>query len=249
MKHHSLCLFIFTVVIGLSATASASHHQIQFISYSRGWAPFEFVEGRNVHGLSIDLFYEVMPKDITKIITPNPEPEQYMFSKTWPIYTRLEAVEWQNTDNLWWSDPVLPMKTVLYSSIKNPVEYNGPKSLSGKTIGCVKGYYYPKMEAMFASQKAIRHDVPKEILLFQMLKEGRIDAIIMDDVTALWLLHNTKGLNANDYHLAKNIIDSVQLRFLFNKARDWEKQLETVNENILKIKENGRLEELISKYR
>ncbi len=76
----------------------------------------------------------------------------------------------------WWSEPVLSLKNVLYSSVIKPRAYADPSSLSGLTLGCIRNYFYPVAQPLFDNRQATRYDVNSDLVLLRMVKAGRVDA-------------------------------------------------------------------------
>ncbi len=243
-------LLIFLVFLGIPMAAQATDDTVIFALFTRGWAPFEMTVGREATGVATDIFREVMPANVNAVVELDPTPRKYLYHATKPVYTRLEAKEWVDPSfEYLWSDPVVKLESVLYSSAETPVEFTGVEGLEGKIIGCVRNYTYPRVEPLFEAEKAQRYDVNKEHLLLRMVKAGRVDVAVMDAIQAKWLIRNSNEFDAADFHVSAAPVSVVDLRFVFNMAPGWDKRLPEVNARIKKIQENGKLDEIFSKYR
>lgn len=223
--------------------------QVIFALFPRGWPPLE-MNADKAKGAAVDIFHQVMPDGVAKEVTPMPKARRALYSQEKPVYTRLEAVEWMPSGyDFWWSAPVLPLRSVLYSPSANPLDYSGPSSLEGKTIGCIRNYSYPTVEPLFAEEKAKRYDVNREIILLRMVKAGRVQAAVMDELTARWLIRKSEDLRPGDFHVATTPVDQVDLRFAFNKVEGWDRHLPEINSKISQLRQSGHLEEILARYR
>ncbi len=245
-----IVFFLVLATTCLTSAAYASGQKMVYALFSRGWPPMEMVTDGKTYGLALDILREVLPNGVELVVEPMPAPRKALYNPEGSVYTRLEAREWMRKDvDCWWSDPVIPLTTVLYSSAGAPMEYDGPESLVGKTIGCIRNYSYPAIEELFSSRRAVRYDVNSEPVLLRMLKARRIDAIAVDLVGIDWVIRNTEDVEAENFHVAFQPVSTVDLRFAFNKVPGWEKYLPEMNMRIRQIKEDGTLERLVQNYK
>lgn len=230
-------------------TAMAEGRTVTLGYFARGWAPYEVLTNTIPSGIAVDIFEEIIPDSITKNVELYSKPRELLIHNDAPIYTRLEAIEWvPEPDRFLWSEPILREDSIIVSSARVPLEYSGLDSLEGKIIGCIRNYTYPAIEPLFLEGKATRYDVNKDILLLRMVKQGRVDGVAINKRTALWLLKTTPSLSREDFHFAEQPLSSVWLRFVFNHVSGWKDCLQVVNRRIQAIRENGTLDEILSKY-
>lgn len=233
-----------------SVSAQAAKTTLTYALFSRGWPPLEMMTNGEPHGLAVDILKEVLPDDVELTVTPMPAPRRSLYSVEGGVYVRLEAREWMRTEfDYWWSDPVLPLVTSLCSPIDRPLEYKGLHSLEGKTIGCIRNYSYPFIEGLFRSGKATRYDVNSDQVQLRMLKAKRVDAAVIDRISAGWIVRHMKDVSMLDFYVAPKPLGAVSLRFAFNRVLGWEKVLPEINRKLRQIKKNGTLERLLQKYR
>ncbi len=200
-------------------------------------------------GVAVDIFNAVMSPDFNTSVVPFNQPRKLLYGDTDPVYTRLTSRKWLSTEyHYLFSDSVMPLTNVMYSSARKPLEYRGPISIAGKTIGCIKNYTYPGIELVMAAGKTKRYDVNTIPVLLRMVKEGRVDGAVMDEGEAQWVIRNTPGLAPEDFHVATQPVDEVQLCFVFNQAPGWEKCLPQVNSRIKILRESGLLDRILSRY-
>lgn len=238
--------FLVILVPGISF----AQDKVIFALFTRGWAPFEFVADGNPYGAAVELHKALMPDGVEAVVDMMPAPRSVLRIPGNPIYTRIECRKWVDDPSKYlWSDTVLTVNNVLYSPASKPVSYAGEESLYGLTIGCIKNYFYPEVQSLFDSGKATRYDVNGDILLLRMLKEGRVDAAVFDDVTAAWLIHQASDLTLEDYHVAEKSLGRADLQFVFNKNTEWQKRLPELNRKIQAKREDGTIDEIMSRYR
>ncbi|WP_158947031.1 substrate-binding periplasmic protein [Pseudodesulfovibrio cashew] len=249
---NSPILFLATLLatfLALSTPLLAGEETVTFAFFPRGWPPFEMTKDGEMRGAALDIFQAIMPREMKKDIEPIPKPRTLLHSPSDKVYTRMEAKGWMPEGfDYWWSAPVLKISDVLYSRADAPFEYHGPESLAGKTIGCVRNYTYPKVEALFTTGKAHRYDVNHDILLLRMVKAGRVDAAILDDITAKWMIRNSEDFSPEDFHVAAMPVDSSELRFVFNRVAGWDRWLPSINARIRALRDNGGLRRILNKY-
>ncbi len=243
-------IIVWLMVILILPAGAGAADKITFSLLAREWPPFEMVIDGKPLGASVDLFKELMPQDMEALVETIPASRSVLRKQGKPIYTRLEAREWfEDPSEFLWSEPVLTVKTVLYSSINKTIEYTGPGSLHGLKIGCIKQYYYPEVQPLFDSGVAERYDVNSSLVLLRMLKAGRVDVAVFTDVVAAWLILESKDVGVEDFYVSTKAISSSGLRFVFNKDEEWEKRLPELNQKIASKRAAGTIERIMSNYR
>lgn len=255
MNSRDCCLRLLSVAVMLfvmagNAVADSGPKRVVFALFSRGWLPMEMMVDNAPAGIAVDVFKAVMPSGITADVEPFTRPRRLLYSSQDGVYTRLTAREWLNdTHQYLFSDPVMSIYDRMYSSVHTPLEYTGPESIEGKTIGCIKNYSYPKIEPMMAAGRAFRYDVNRTHVLLRMVKEGRVDGVVMDAREAAWTIRNTDGLESSDFHISTRPVDQVELRFVFNPVPGWETYLPEINARIKALREGGELDRILSRYK
>lgn len=248
----SLCILSVLLLAGSFFPGVArAEWTVTLAVFSREWAPFEMVVDGEAEGASLDLFKAVMPDDVNLAVELLPAPRSVLHRRGAPIYARLESKKWwtRNVDKYLWSDPVLTVKSVLYSPVGNPVNYDGDESLYGLRIGCIRNYVYPGVEHLFADGKAERYDVNNDVLLLRMVKAGRVDVAVFDDISACWMIRQAPSMRCADFYVAERPVGISELRFVFNMDDGWARRLPEVNENIQARREDGTIDRILDQYR
>lgn len=242
-------LIVLSFFFCLAPQPANAADKVTFALFTRGWPPLEMTRDGQGVGAAVDIFREVMPEGMVTKVEPLQKPRAYLRENHGGIFTRLEAKSWiAHPDRFWWSDPVIEMTNVLYSPSGVPLEFKDLSSLEGKRIGCIKNYSYPDIEPLFAAGKAVRHDVNQDYLLLRLVKSGRVDAVIMDAVTARWIIRNSDEFNKANFYVAKKPLAKKDLRFIFNKVEGWDRHLPEINRQIRQLRESGGLQRILSNY-
>jgi polar amino acid transport system substrate-binding protein len=242
-------LLLVVVVLGATLSVGAGD-SITFALFTRGWPPFEMVVEGEPQGAALDIFRASMPAGVEPVVSMKPAARSALRERGDTLYTRLECIDWMDdAENFLWSEPVMTLETVLYSTSAHPVEYRGESSLFGLTIGCIKGFNYPEVETLFESGKANRYNVNSDLVLLRMLKAGRVDVALFDRATVNWLIRNSIELRPEDYHVAADPLGRSQLRFAFSKSPEMIPLLKSINERIRVNREQGVYDRIMEQYR
>ncbi len=106
----------------------------------------------------------------------------------------------KNQTRYTWSKALFFDRDEFVSHQKNKLEYNGPSSLYGKSIGGIKGFKYFGVDQLVKQKKAMRINVDSETLLVDILKKQRVDVAIISRATLDYLVPAGERLNL--FHLS-----------------------------------------------
>ena len=250
------CLYQLVIVAIVWAMFSApgaalAGETVTLTVFSREWVPFEMVVDGRVEGVTLDLFKAVMPDGVDLAVEVLPAPRSVLHQRGAPVYTRLECRDWWTRDEAkyLWTDTVMTVKSVLYSPAGKPVDYVDTSSLHGLRIGCIRNYVYPEVEPLFAAGLAQRYDVNSDLLLLRMVKVGRVDVAVFDDLSAAWMIRRAPDMACKDFYVAKKPLGTAELQFVFNMVRDWKRHLPEINAKIRAAQANGTVDGILARYR
>lgn len=251
--HNSFSRFVVSVFFlagSFFPGVAVAGNEVTFALFTREWPPFEMVVDGKPVGAAVDLFKALMPPDVRTRVELFPSPRSRLRAPVGPVFARLESRKWVKApDSFLWSDPVMGVKTVLYSPKGNPREYGGDCSLYGLTVGCIKEFIYPEVRHLFAGGLVARYDVNDELILLRMLKAGRVDAALFDDVSVAWMIRNSEEMAPDDFHVARDPLGSENLRFFFNKNEEWRRRLPEINRLIREKRADGVIDAIMDRYR
>ena len=87
-----------------------------------------------------------------------------------------------------WSPPFLRDEDVVVSLLEHPVDYEGPESLVGRTVGLSMGYYYFGIDELVRAGRIQRDDAINEESSLDKLARRRIDATVVTQRTFDYLM-------------------------------------------------------------
>jgi polar amino acid transport system substrate-binding protein len=89
-----------------------------------------------------------------------------------------------------WTPPFLRDEDVVVSLVEHPVDYEGPESLVGKTVGLSMGYYYFGIDELVRAGRIQRDDAVNEESSLDKLVRRRIDATVVTQRTLDYLVRH-----------------------------------------------------------
>lgn len=144
-----------------------------------------------------------------------------------------------------WTSTLFDDRDDIISNIKTPIEYQGPKSLYGKSIGGVLGYYYFGINEAVSEGKIKREDANSEKSLLEMIMRERVSAGIISNATYNYLV-DKQGWQGK-FHLSQEPHDLYTRHILVPR------ELENLFPPLLSITENMLSEpkwrSILDKYR
>jgi polar amino acid transport system substrate-binding protein len=119
------------------------------------------------------------------------------------------------------------------------------RDLEGKTIGGVHGYFYRKLNALFASGKALREDAPGETALLLKQLAGRTDYSVMRTLDFHYLRRNDTRMAAlamSPFVVSHFAMYCARTKYSVVTLQE----LSSAQERLLQA---GALEKILQKYR
>lgn len=254
-----LAITLFTTT--LVATSSVWHPSladdtqkvIRIASPPSGWPPFLIPPGNEVNqsGIMLDVMREVATKSgyaIQMSFYPEKRSRLLLFEGGIDAYPK--AKEWVETPgNYLWTNPIVISRDVLIFRQTNPIHFETVRDLGGLNIGVIHGFQYPALEKDFNSGTIKRHEAKNTKSILGMVLRGHIDAAVTNRHVADWLIRNNKELINEDFSFSSQSIDSAPYRFAFSRKPCWEEFIEQFNQELSRMKKDGRLEAIFARYR
>ena len=143
-----------------------------------------------------------------------------------------------------WTSKIFDDRDDVVSSVKTPVEYKGPESLYGMTIGGVLGYYYFGINEAVDSGRVKRHDSYSEKTLLEMIYHNRVSAGIISNATFNYLVakHGWQGR----FHLSTKPHDLYSRHVLI--PHEYEDIQATINAITKEILNDPKWQKILDKY-
>ncbi|QEN05411.1 transporter substrate-binding domain-containing protein [Thiospirochaeta perfilievii] len=212
------------------------------------WYPYSN-ESSPREGLSIEIIIEAFKTQnytVTVIITPWARAIREVLNSEYDILANVWFSK-ERAEEFLYSDYYYTNTITFISNIDDPFEYTNLESLSGKTIGTIRDFYYN--ELFMNSEKFIRE--PANDLLQNILKVvyGRIDLTLSDEVVAKSNIRDTRmDLYSKIYFSKKPLIENkLYITCSYKNSRNKE-LIEAFNRGLEVIIKNGEYKRIINKY-
>ncbi|RDU24022.1 transporter substrate-binding domain-containing protein [Anaerosacchariphilus polymeriproducens] len=122
---------------------------------------------------------------------------------------------------------------------KEKAVINGPDDLSGKKVGVQTG---TTGDLLISDEDSINVErFNKAVEAVQALKQGKIDAVVIDDQPAQVFIKGTKGLKILD-------TEYVEEDYAISIAKENENLLKDINKAIKELKDDGTLDRIVDYY-
>ncbi|NDV21884.1 ABC transporter substrate-binding protein [Desulfovibrio sp. JC022] len=119
-----------------------------------------------------------------------------------------------------------------------------PKDLLGKTVGVVRGYYYPVYSPYFADGRINSHILENENKLVQLLLADRLDQALMNKDFAFYQIKE-QGLNGK--LAVSKPYDSLEMMIRFHPSK--KDAIPRFNKAIDKLLNDGTIKKIYDQYR
>ena len=253
-----LILFISIYIIfnNTSLLSQEDTSKRDFIIYANnidGYAPYSIIpkdDKLRPYGISQDIIDEITNLYGIEIRNEKyPEKRNQLYLTKGLIDAKSKAKEWVKEPNLfYWSDPYIDITNVIMYLKSKPLKIDTIEDLLGKTIGSRLGYRYQLFAEYFDQKKIFRHDSKNNVLLFKMLAAEKTDAVIVNKTEALWTIkENPEFYNLFEFSELK--VGTAGYRFVFTKKYDWRPFIKFVNEELKRMKKDGRFNEILNRYK
>ncbi len=186
------------------------------------------------------LDYKVIPEKIPRKRVDQMLLEGYIDGTT-------RAKEWTaNPDEFAFTDPVVDIEEVLFVPKDSDLQFEVPEDLFSRTLVTHLGYHYPALEPHLESGKIQRFDVSRDKDMFKYVLHGEdMHAAIADRLVGKWILLN-EGLQ-DEFRTIPKKLSEYGFRLMLRK--DWADFAESFNSELEVMRENGELDEILSRYR
>jgi len=242
MRNYWLCLIVLLLNPGL---CYGQENAIRFNVTPMGFPPFVFSSPPS--GIMYDVLIHVAQQQGLSVIAHRvAEDRVAVLLDNQKLDAHASAIEWMPTPQKYaFTDPILQVRDVVFSRKGTGFDYSSPADLFGRSIGVRTGYSYQSLTEHFASGAIHRTDSNSELYLLQLLARGRLGIAIITEHVGLWLIreNNLKPV----YSISKKAIDTTDYRIVMTKK--WQPFINAFNKELALIKSNGKLKEMLSKYR
>lgn len=243
-------LLLGIMLFPISKATGESRREAIIVSVPKeGWPPYIIVgdDPQQSSGIMLDVL-RVATKSAGRdlVIKLFPERRSQLMIKEGTVDTLPKAKEWVDvpSDFLWTAPVVTSTDVLIYQASRTELK-NQP--IVGLDIGAVLGYSYPTLDPLFDQKEIRRHDATSTENLLNMLQHGHVDAAVTNRHVANWIIKNSKTLAPEDF-VYGYAVGSAPYRFAFTRMWDNRTFISAFNEELARMRQDGRLEALLSKY-
>ena len=242
MRIYSFSLLILLLGHGFCYGQDAS---IRFNVTPQGFPPY--VISTPPAGIMFDVLKHIAQQQNIHVVPERiPENRVYTLLDNNKLDAHASALEWvERPENYLFSDPVLKVRDVVFTRENFPFNFNKVEDLLGRSVGVHTGYSYQSLSQYFEDGKIKRLDSNNELYMLKMLSRNRLDIAIITEHVGLWLIKKNKIKQR--FNISKKAVDTTDYRLVFSK--NWQPFLIEFNKALAIMKANGKLKEILSRYR
>ena len=247
MKRKLVSLVLATTMIAALAgcgsesdTAGGSEKKTLVMATNAEFPPYEYKEGDKIVGIDAEIAQAIADELGMKL-----EIEDIAFKSIIPEVVSGKAdmgvagmtVTDERKENVAFSDPYATSAQVII--VKNDSDIATPEALEGKTIGVQLGTTGDIYSADIKGAKIERYNKGVDAIL--ALTQGKVDAVIIDRQPAMVFVEKNEGIKIVDKEFT---VEDYAIAI----GKDNKDLLDKVNKALAKLKESGKLQEIIDKY-
>lgn len=235
-------LFVFATISCGSKTETVEDRKELRVGLESTFAPFEYKENGVITGFDVDLINEI-GKNLGYKVTIVEQSFDGLIpalksGKIDVIVSGMSATE-ERKKSVDFTDEYF-LSTQVYLRKKGNTSLTSKESLKGKKVGVQLG----TIQEIAAKKIEGANVVPNEstVTIIMDLKAGKTDAIVLENIVALEYMKKNPELEI----FFEETLDSG-MAMAFDKGKNPE-LIAKINNELKKLKENGKYEELLNKY-
>lgn len=232
-------------------TPASAHHDGLIVGFGSHYGePYAVVEnGRLVGGIVKDIMDEVANEigvEVSYENIPRARMDSHVLSGKTHIRVLSSPRWYTNPEQFLWSETLFRETGRYVVSAQNPFPIADYDDLTGKRIGTIRGHRYPgELGDRFKGGTVIRDDVDSLESNFKRLKLGRIDALLDADTIILHYL--VKHRVQDDFIVAEKIESTHDIKAMISRKSPV--PFDDLARAFRKLKDSGRIEEILERYR
>ncbi|MBD8575193.1 transporter substrate-binding domain-containing protein [Pseudomonas syringae] len=169
------------------AQAQAQPQSPVYLAGGSQWRPFSYTDDQaRLRGVAVEIAQRVLKQANldAQFVSYPVNRLQAMLDKDQLDFNYAESPNWKapaQAARFVFSVPYLNVREHLYFAAGNPAAQLPAEQLSNLTIGMVRGYTYPRLDAAFEFKRLQKLETSQDQALLELLKIGRVDAVAMVD--------------------------------------------------------------------
>lgn len=238
-------ILMVAVMLGMPALGVSKERTIDFNIDYPGFPPY--VMNKPPSGIVYDVLALIAKKHGYRVkVHTNPRSRVALLMQQGKIDATATAIEWiESPENYEFSDPVVQIRNMVYFRVSSPLVYRRVDDLFGLEVGGQTGDVYPPLSPHFKSRKINRVNSRDELGSLRLLSKGRINAAIVTEHVGQWVVK--KNRLKGHYRVSDVAVDAIDYRIMFpRRLGDF---VHRFNKDLRRMKHNGEMERILSRYR
>jgi len=212
--------------------------------------PYAFInKGKLEAGIIKDISEALSQKlgiKVSYINVPRKRLEAYLKSGKTHIVFMSNPAWVKNADDFYWSIPLFQQSDIFVVDSQRAFPINKFSDLYGKRLGTISGYHYENLDQDLQDGKIIRDDVSDLATNFKKLQSGRIDSLVDANILVDYYL---KKHSAKHKFIVTEKAASINDNYAMFTRKPLPIDYERINAELLQLKESGKIDEIIARYR
>ena len=242
-KYTAIIFMIFSLFTHMSSAET-----FRVMLHSGSFAPYFFEDGDSRTGTIRDIFTA-----ITKETGDSVEYVRVPFKRALRLFETGEIDIEPMTNPVWrqsssvpgsYSIPFSVSEEVILFRKEQYIEVDSPQDLLGKTIGVIKGYYYPNYESYFSDGHIKANRLKNENKIIQLLIADHLDQAFINKDFALYKIKT--------HHYADKLVIGASTGVVEQMIRFHPTKKDAIprfNKAIKKLLDNGSIARIYDHYR
>lgn len=224
-------------------------NKIVFNLSPTGYPPYMF---KDANGQAKGVVYDILHRVATKygyevVVVGVPKKRVVLQLRSGELDATAVAKEWvKNPEDFEFSNVIVQARDVLFFLKERPIKFNSIEDLYGKNIAVHLGYSYPSLKEAFEENLILTSVLNTETAMLGKVFMERSHAAVVNELVGQWLIKNTPHWRGQ-FVVSKKEIGGFDYRIQFSKK--WKDFVVKVNREIAKMKDNGSLKIIKSKYK
>ncbi len=223
--------------------------QIVFNLSPSGYPPYMFQRDNGpAQGIIFDVLKVVADKYNYEIILVRlPKNREVLYLKSGDLDANALAKEWvKHPEDFEFTDVIVKARDVLLSLKRSPIKFNAAVDLHGKTIGVHLGYSYPLLADGFKQGQIIKSNTNSETAMLGKVLVERTDAAVVNEWVGRWLIKENPHWHGK-FVVSKKEVGGFDYRIQF--SRKWKGFVVKFNQELTRMKGDGRLKKIKARYK
>ena len=234
------------VLSSFSHTSSAETFRVML--HTGSFPPYFFKEGDSRTGIIRDVFTAITQEtgDSIEYIRVPFKRSLRLFETGKIDIEPMTNPAWRTSSSVPgnYSIPFSVSEDIILFRQKQSIAVHSPEDLLGKTLGVIKGYYYPIYEPYFADGRIKANRVSSENKLIQLLLAERLDQVLINKDFAQYQI---KIQHYSEQLIVGRSTSVIKQMIRFHPTK--KNALPRFNKAIKKLLKNGSIEHIYDRYR